>query len=510
MPRFRLRTVVFAAALAAPAAAQVSYYSASLDGAQEVPPNASTGRGWAVVRLTEPANTVFVFAHVEGLGSPTNAAHLHQGAVGANGGIILPLASGPATWSGTGALTAAQVNALKTGGTYVNVHTNALGGGEVRGQVLESLSTRFVSFLDGAQEVPPSPSAATGTGVLFLHRPDNRLVYTVTTPLTAALVAHLHAGPPGVAGPIVFPLDGGAGVYCGVSNKLTATEITALETGLLYLNIHTAAFPNGEIRGQVLASAGDDFGGAMDGGQEVPPNAATGTGVACIQILPNRTVRYRVEVTGLTGPPSAAHVHVGAPGVAGGIVFPLAGGPTVFSGTSPVLTATQLADCRAGNWYANVHTGAFPGGEVRGQLAALDLPTVYGGSCTGSNGKIVQIAADGAPCLGGSLRIDAHGSIPGVLALFNLGFSRDANGAIPLPVEFTTMGFAAPHCFFVAAIGATTISFTDARGCAHQTLNLPFAPFLAGTPVFAQWFVFDTAANAFGLVSSNGLSMVLQ
>ena len=106
-----------------------------LSGANEVPPTSSvaTGRGRAEV---DP-NTLDVFVTISTTGVTASAAHLHLGAVGANGAVIVPLTQGPAnTWtSASGAkLTQAQAVAFAAGGTYFNVHSAALPGGEIRGQ----------------------------------------------------------------------------------------------------------------------------------------------------------------------------------------------------------------------------------------------------------------------------------------------------------------------------------------------------------------------------------------
>src|SRR5262249_13115596 len=64
---------------------------------------------------------------------------------------------------------------------------------------------------------------------------------------------------------------------------------------------------------------------------------------------------------------TAAHIHLGAVGDPGPIIIPLLGGPTNWSGTTP-LTAEQKAQLKAGQLYVNVHTLVNPGGEIRGQI----------------------------------------------------------------------------------------------------------------------------------------------
>ena len=121
--------------------------------------------------------------------------------------------------------------------------------------------------------------------------------------------------------------------------------------------------------------------------EEVPPNSAASTASATL-LLSRDGDRADVSVTvsGLATPPTGCHIHRGARGVIGPIIFFIWGGPAdgPFAQASanlgrtwlPVstetrsqgLTAQNLADLRAGNLYVNVHTQANKGGEIRGQL----------------------------------------------------------------------------------------------------------------------------------------------
>jgi hypothetical protein len=492
------------------ATAQIQYFVASANADQEVPPNASTARGWAVVRLDAGTGNVRIFAHQEGIAAPS-AAHLHQAAPGVNGPIIVNLAGGPADWTGSGTLSTVQIAAMQAGNTYVNLHSPALPGGEIRGQVVAATSTRFTAAMAGTQEVPPNASNARGTVTAFLHQPDNRVVYMVeSNGLTNVTAAHMHQAAAGVNGPVIFALNGSAGTYCGVSAPLSAAQVTTLQANGMYFNIHTTAFPGGEIRGQLLADQGDHFVAPMDSAAEVPPNGSPGQGSACLIIDPNGVANIRVSFAGLTGAPTAAHIHRAAAGVNGPVIFALAAaGPGLLTATFTP-TPAQLADARADLWYVNIHTAAFPGGEIRGQLGAAELPTTYGGGCPGSNSVRPEIGATGFPCLGAGFGIDLYGAIPAAFSVVGIGFSRDIAGGFPLPLAFTTAGLAAPNCYFLTDLASTASTFSDANGCATFRLNVPLLPVLRGTTFYSQWFVFDGAANAAGIVASNGQSAVIQ
>lgn len=199
------------------------------------------------------------------LSGPATAAHIHGPAPASGGaGVLLSLApfngSGfgtRGTLAGTVVLTPEQRQHLLTGQTYVNIHTAAHGGGEIRGQIAPALMT---SHLDAANERPSANgSTATGLGIVVLAGKTVNLAVAYAGLTGVATGAHIH-GPASAfetAGVLVSlaPYNGGA---FGVSGRLSgAFEITPAQLGSLidgrtYLNIHTAANPGGEIRGQIL------------------------------------------------------------------------------------------------------------------------------------------------------------------------------------------------------------------------------------------------------------------
>lgn len=105
-----------------------------LSGAEEVPPVNVTGSGSGSFRLAEDGSLTGSVTTKDVAGT---AAHIHLGAKGRNGGVIVPLAKKGDTYSVPAGrkLTDAQVKAFKAGELYVNVHTARHKGGEVRGQI---------------------------------------------------------------------------------------------------------------------------------------------------------------------------------------------------------------------------------------------------------------------------------------------------------------------------------------------------------------------------------------
>jgi CHRD domain len=106
----------------------------------------------------------------------------------------------------------------------------------------------------------------------------------------------------------------------------------------------------------------------LTGAQEVPVFTTNATGTFEGVFNTNtKILSYTVTYTGIT--PTAWHIHKGAVGVSGGVVFDI--GITFtspYSGATIALTAAQEADLEAGLFYANMHSVKSAGGEIRGQI----------------------------------------------------------------------------------------------------------------------------------------------
>jgi CHRD domain len=126
----------FLTAGAAQAATKV--FKATLNGASEVPPTASTGTGTATATLNTATRRLTWDVTYSSLSGPAMAAHIHgPAAAGENAGVVVPL-TGRLTSPirGSTALSPAQVADLEAGKYYVNIHTAANKGGEIRGQLM--------------------------------------------------------------------------------------------------------------------------------------------------------------------------------------------------------------------------------------------------------------------------------------------------------------------------------------------------------------------------------------
>ena len=107
----------------------------------------------------------------------------------------------------------------------------------------------------------------------------------------------------------------------------------------------------------------------LKGSNEVPPNSSPASGKAEATLnTETKVLTWTVTYKDLTGPAVGAHFHgPSEPGKNAGIVLPFKTVQSPIEGTA-TLSDTQVADLLAGKWYANIHTAANPGGELRGNM----------------------------------------------------------------------------------------------------------------------------------------------
>jgi trimeric autotransporter adhesin len=375
------RGIFFLCALVSSAQAE-QIFVGNLDGLQEVPANSSTATGFGRVTLNDAETQITVSVYYSGLSAVTTNGHIHgPRAVGVNGPIIFNLAPTAGQTSGsvvnaTFAITPTQVADLKAGLHYFNIHTSALPGGEIRGQILPS--SPYLATISAKQEVPRNASLGVGRAAVSLNAAQTQALVTVqwsgtTGPLTSG---HVHTGFFGANGGIVCNLSPPAVVAGSIVDFLcpfTTAQVTTLKRGGFYINLHTSANPGGEIRGQILPS--NALLGRLNAAQEVAPNTSTATGFGFVEINEGTNVAtVNVSWTGLTGPATMGHIHAGEIGANGPVICDLAPA-AVASGSvadaSCTFDAAQVALIKSGGTYFNIHTAANPGGEIRGQINPL-------------------------------------------------------------------------------------------------------------------------------------------
>ncbi|MBI5060671.1 CHRD domain-containing protein [candidate division KSB1 bacterium] len=143
----------------------------------------------------------------------------------------------------------------------------------------------WLAILDGLQEAPPNASPASGIFEATVSADCDTLYYSGSYSglIGSYTVSHIHTAPAGVAGPVRHGFSAPAGLIAGAWG-IPAEDMSRLYHDSLYVNIHSSAFPGGEIRGQLLCDPSDavfnfpgDFGTAQ-----------------CIQLCPESSSRIRI------------------------------------------------------------------------------------------------------------------------------------------------------------------------------------------------------------------------
>ncbi len=379
-------------------------FEARLSGGSEVP--ATRSRASGLIFATINGNRLSLsgtFSLLESDFAETIGANLYLGSAGQRGDLLLPLSVnlGADNRSGvfnsaanTFTLTEAERAALFTRRLYVNVHSEALPDGAIRGQLLPSEPTAlFQAVLSGRAEVPANRAGGVGGAVAELY--DNLLVVTGAFQglesdfaVGAQGGAHIHEGDLSVNGAIQFALaadldaDRRGGRFEASRNVFTLTDeqVQRLRSGLFYVNVHTNERPAGALRGQLLPTSTRLFEAMLAGDNEVPPLQTPGSG-AVLALLDGTTLAVSGAFSGLASGVdlslrNGAHLHLGAPDEAGGILFELApvlgegrrSGFFSAGGNTLSLAVEDLDALFAGRIYVNVHTDNHPGGALRGQL----------------------------------------------------------------------------------------------------------------------------------------------
>ena len=123
-------------AVASPVLAETVTLKATLAAATEVPPNDSAATGTVTITFDTASKKATWQGTYAGLSGAATAGHFHGPAdPGKNAGVAVPITAGSSPFQGSADLTDAQAADLMAGKWYVNVHTEAHKGGEIRGQI---------------------------------------------------------------------------------------------------------------------------------------------------------------------------------------------------------------------------------------------------------------------------------------------------------------------------------------------------------------------------------------
>lgn len=248
-----------------------------------------------------------------------------------------------------------------------------------------------------AQEVPATPSTATGSAIMLYDVRTNTfdLIVSIDGLANTATASHVHEAAAGVNGPVVTNLGADA-VYTRTGTALRATfrglayggDPRRLIRGEAYYNIHSAPFPGGEIRGQLVPRPKRLY-ATMDVAQEQAAFPAVNLaglndfGGAIMYYDPAaHTIRLRLSLYNFNNTFNNSHFHAEIPGRSGPVVLNLGNNANAGGYSSANGHIAGTFDIPAGGLdpyallvgglYLNFHSVTFGGGELRGQVWASD------------------------------------------------------------------------------------------------------------------------------------------
>lgn len=351
-------------------------FTARMTGAQEVPPVTTSAEGLGVFTLSEDKTSLDVNISVAELSGPITGIHIHEGMSGENGDVVHNLSDFIEGNRIKTQIKDIDISKFLAGMYYLNVHTEANPGGEIRAQIILETDTQFAGLLLGSNEVPAVSSEASGICIANLGKSGYKLTVNAVFPGLSSPVtgAHFHLAAAGENGDVVENLTGSVnGVMINAEVNPTA-YLSALRAGIIYLNVHTEMFPDGELRAQLMADGSLYFDASLDAAQEVPALDGTGAGLAMFSVSQDlKSMTYNVSTAALSGPVTAAHLHLAEAGSNGDVVVDLSDNidGNSISGTVEDLPVELLNCMLRGNVYLNIHTDANPSGEIRGQVYKL-------------------------------------------------------------------------------------------------------------------------------------------
>ncbi|HEX9786333.1 MAG TPA: CHRD domain-containing protein [Opitutaceae bacterium] len=356
-----------------------------------------------------------------------------------------------------------------------------------------SAIVRFNATINSAQEDTGSNSTASGSAVLVYDVTANRFDLTVTINdfANTLTVSHIHEAAPGVSGPPMFDFGSGEANYTRDGSTLTAAfasetytgDPATLLSGGAYLNYHTASWPGGEVRGQLVPEV-VKLNAILTPGQEPPPPPVVSSAYGALQASydpMSNEISMLVCIFNFTNTLTNSHIHEAPVGVNGGVTLGF-GGPAVYNKVGNAYVQYFAAQLYPGSVvnllsegaYFNVHSNVYGSGEIRGQLYAQG---------SDSRGRVANVSARGKVGTGDEALIT--------------GFVIE--GSEPVRVLATARGPVLASFGVSGVLADPTMSVYDSAGNAlFANDNLASAPL--GTMITASGLAPSEAAESVALL----------
>lgn len=206
-----------------------------------------------LVLKTDPYKPMQLDIYCEhNVSSPVDA-HIHLGAPGVDDPIQFTFSSPVSPIFDTWFLNNSDLTNLINGNLYINIHSITFPAGEIRGQYTLTDSQAIKFYLDDnqANNCLGTGSSALGTGMVVLKPGGREITVSLTHNVSIPVDGHIHLGGPCITGGILFGFISPTSPIKDVW-YLTPLDIIDLMQKELYANVHSAAFPAEEIRGQIV------------------------------------------------------------------------------------------------------------------------------------------------------------------------------------------------------------------------------------------------------------------
>jgi hypothetical protein len=284
-------------------------FSATLNGGEVIP--AVTSNASAAAAIIVDLNTRQIKATVITADVTATGVNAHEGIKGINGAEVIPFTEtspGRGVWTAASILSAEQLEKLKTGTYYINIKSAAFPDGEIRGQVraqlpksgiaistvinsmvgstassttngttgttpattiagtgttvtataTDNLPLFFTNLLSGSLVIPANTSSASAIAISLYKPADKSLTSALLSTGMTGTAANIREAAADATGPVVASLTqtvANSGIWTA-RNTLSDIQIAALNAGNMYYEILSAAFPSGEVRGQIVKTEG--------------------------------------------------------------------------------------------------------------------------------------------------------------------------------------------------------------------------------------------------------------
>ncbi|WP_236978830.1 CHRD domain-containing protein [Membranihabitans maritimus] len=439
-------------------------YTGWMSGSSEVPSVEADASGLVTAHYTPNTNILELNAQWSGLTGPITGAHLHMGSAGENGDVVENLTDLVIGESIKIKIEAGDyIEALNAGEIYLNVHTEANPGGEIRAQLAPTHGVVIDTWMTGGQEAPSADNNGIGLGLFVLDSELETVDYWVqTSSLTGPITgAHIHSGELGVSGDVVLNLTDGIDGWTiqGEDASVSADLVNTMLSGDNYINVHTEAFPAGEVRGQLYRLARDGYAFNICPDQQVNApvmaDSVSGSGIFAF----NRGMdeaHLMVVSNELSSDFAGSHIHNGVMGEDGDVILNFSdafmnnGAFLYFTDSSATPMTSEFAELvRMGETYVNIHTENNPGGELRGQIIKELLECGVGVDTVNQPEIVVEDPGFGSDILVTS-RLTGGAEVPSVetdaVGVATVHFNEDRTmGTINVTVSGLSSSFAGAH-----------------------------------------------------------------